>query len=69
MRKDIAAIGVLVLLVGFGAYVYQGTITEFGITATPPDYHPYRDLGTALIVVAILVIVLGVALKKEKRSL
>lgn len=63
MRDDVIAIGVLVLIVGVVAYAYPQTETVLGYTYTAG--YPYRDLGTALIVLGIIALIVGAAMGKE----
>jgi len=59
----VIGLGVLVLVIGIVAYAYPQQASLFGQTYTVG--YPYRDLGTALIVLGFVALIGGAAMKSE----
>jgi hypothetical protein len=63
LRSEVIGLGVLVLIIGIAAYAYAQQASLLGYTYTVG--YPYRDLGTALIVLGFVALIGGAATKSE----
>jgi len=63
LRSDVLGIGIIVVIAGGIAYAYTQQANFFGATVTVG--YPYRDLGTALIVLGVVALIIGAAMKQE----
>jgi len=62
MHQWLIVLGVLLLIGGFIAYVYE-LRQYYGFVIT----HPYRDLGLVLIVLGVVLIIVGAVLNSLKK--
>ncbi len=65
MRKEIVVLGAVVLIVGIIAYIYETSIELFGQRI--PVSSPYRELGTGLILLGLVIIVVGAIVKGREK--
>jgi hypothetical protein len=66
LRSEVIVLGVLVLIIGIVAYAYPQQASLLGYTYTVG--YPYRDLGTALIVLGFVALIGGAAMKSESEE-
>ena len=64
MRNDVLGIGVVVLIAGIAAYLYEQQATLFGYTYSVG--YPYRDLGEGLIILGVVALIIGAAMRGDE---
>ncbi|RLI44843.1 hypothetical protein DRO69_06435 [Candidatus Bathyarchaeota archaeon] len=58
MRNGLSVLGIVLLVIGLGASFYYESKSIFGIEYQRT--YPYQNLGIALIVVGVLLVIVGV---------